>query len=168
MKRTFVLIAALAMLAIVAAPVLAGQPPMGNRGRVGPAGNSNVGLLELWEKDLAWNIVEDGAWGKMTYSLSGPEFSFVFNGHKLEPGTAYTLIYYPDDWPNILCLGEGTANRGGNINIKGSVATGDLTEAKIWLVLSADVDCEAEKMTAWNPSGYLFEYAVIDYEETSD
>jgi len=58
----------------------------------GPAGKSNVAHLYLFEKDPAtWEIVEEGAWGKMKYNLAGSEFEFVFNGHGLEPGSDYTL-----------------------------------------------------------------------------
>jgi hypothetical protein len=88
------------------------------------------------------------------------------------------LIYYPDPWPgiNLTCLGNSTANEGGNIHIKGSVATGDLPNetfdlnypngSKIWLVLSEDVDCENQKMIGWTPTEYLFEHNLIRYIET--
>jgi hypothetical protein len=35
--------------------------------------------------------------------------------------------------------------------------------AKIWLVPSTDYDADAKKMTAWNPSAYLFETDLISY-----
>ena len=62
------------------------------------AGKSNVAHLYLYQKDgdPNWNIVDGGAWGKMKYNLLGEEFEFVFNGHGLEPGEDYFLIYYPD------------------------------------------------------------------------
>lgn len=144
-------------------------------GKTAPAGNSNIGHLYLYEKDPAtWEIVDDGAWGKMKYNLAGPEFSFVFNGHGLEPGRDYTLIYYPDPWPGagVICLGSGTSNNGGNVNIAASVDTGDLptidddnTGAKIWLVLSEDVDCGNE-MVGWQPTEYLFENNLITFVDT--
>jgi len=111
----------------------------------------------------------------MKYNLSGPEFDFVFNGHGLEPEEEYTLIYYPDPWPGtgLICLGSGVACEDGNVHIKESVDTGDMPAesdenddgAKIWLVLSGDVDCdnaEAE-MAGWQPEEYLFEYDLIAY-----
>jgi hypothetical protein len=62
-------------------------------GKHGGAGNSNTAHLYLYEKDPnTWEIVEDGAWGKMTYDCD----SFVFNGHGLDAREDYTLIYYPD------------------------------------------------------------------------
>ena len=49
--------------------------------------------LYLYEKNsTTWDIIEDGAWGKMVFS----DDSFVFNGHGLDAGEDYSLIYYPD------------------------------------------------------------------------
>jgi len=152
---------------LVTLPMIAGGP-------TGPAGKSNVGHLSLFEKDPAtWEIIEGGAWGKMTYNLSGPEFEFVFNVHGLEAGVEYCLIYYPDPWPGegLICLGCATANGGGNVHIAACVNTGDLTNAKIWLVLAADVDCDTEGVTQmidWNPTKYLFEYDLITFDDTDD
>jgi len=143
-----------------------------------------VAFIELWQKDSDWKIVEGGAWSKMKYNLSGSEFEFVFNGHGLAPDENYTLIYYPDPWPGtgLICLGSGTANEDGNVHLQGSENTGDLpasydhnhpdnagenpSGAKVWLVLSDDVDCENQKMVGWNPTEYLFEYDLITYEDT--
>lgn len=146
----------------------------------GPGGNSNIGHLYLYEKDPAtWEIVDDGAWGKMKYNLAGPEFNFVFNGHGLEPNTEYTLIYYKDPWETqiVTCLAAGTSNGGGNINLANSIELNkDLVDsgvpddgtdgAKIWLVLSSDVNCEVGYMAAWNPTEYLFEGNGIFYDDT--
>ncbi len=135
----------------------------------------------MYEKNLAdWTIVPDGAWGKMKYDLTGSEFDFVFNGHGLEAKTEYTLIYYPDKtgnpWPrtDIICLGSDTSSKDGAVHIAESVATGDLpnsavdtnTGAKIWLVLSDDVNCDTNVMSGWNPTEYLFENNLITYTET--
>ena len=170
---TAIIIAIVASLA--ATPVLAA-------GKTSRAGKSNIGHLYLFEKDPAtWEIVEGGAWGKMKYNLSGSTFDFVFNGHELLPGSDYTLIYYPDKegnpWPrtDILCLASGTADEYGNIHLAASVepdsdlpmAAIDInTGAKIWLVLSSDVDCEAGIMSGWQPTEYLFEYDLITFDDT--
>jgi len=77
----------------------------------GRAGDSHIGHLYLHEKDpVSWEIIEDGAWGKLKYNVYGPTFDFVFNGHGLEAGLDYVLIYYPDPWPgtDLICLGEGS------------------------------------------------------------
>lgn len=174
MKKKFVgiFLAAILVMSVVALGAVAVAKP-GNVPN-GQAGKSNVAHLYLFEKVPSdeWPIVEEGAWGKMKYNLEGPEFEFVFNGHGLEPGSDYTLIYYPDPWPGngLICMGNGTADEEGNVHIKESVDTGDLPAegdendgAKIWLVLSSDVDCEDAYMSGWNPTEYLFEYDLIDF-----
>ena len=171
MKKIVILvIAVVLLLGLIATPALA-------KGKDGQAGNSNTGHLYLYEKDTSWTIVPGGAWGKMKYNLSGPELCVVFNGHGLNPGVEYTLIYYPDPWPGngLISLGSATANKGGNVHIKGCTNTGDLPAsydtaplggAKIWLVLSTDVDYLNKKMKGWNPTDYLFENDVITFNDT--
>lgn len=164
------LVVALTVASLLAAPAMAA-------GKNGPAGKSNIGHLYLYEKDPStWEIVEDGAWGKMKYNLSGETFDFVFNGHGLEVGANCTLIYYPDPWPGtgLICLGSGTVNEESDVHIMGSVDTGDLpidtdenAGAKIWLVLTDDVDC-GNQMVGWNPTEYLFEYDLITFEDTDE
>jgi len=103
-------------------------------GKNGQAGKSNVGHLYLYEKDPTdWSIVEDGAWGKMKYNLSGSTFDFVFNGHGLQPNTDYSLIYYADtenrfvEWggdnPGAL-IATGTTNPGGQLHLADSIDLG--------------------------------------------
>jgi hypothetical protein len=169
-KKLTMLFALVIVMSLMLSPAFA-------KGKSDPAGKSNVGHLYLYEKDSeTWEIVEGGAWGKMKYNLSGPTFDFVFNGHSLAIGQDYTLIYYPDPWPGegLICLGSGKANKGGNVHIIGSVDTGDLPNeidenypdgAKIWLVLTDDVDCDQAKMVGWDASAYLFEYDLITFEE---
>lgn len=151
-------------------------PPGKAAGKVnGQAGKSKTAHLYLVEKDPTnpdWPIVSNGAWGKLTFKDTA-DGKFVFNGHKLEKKTAYTLIYYPDPWPGngLMCIGTGTTNNGGNVGIRGTFdfdtipIEADTNEgAKIWLVLTSDVDCTtgSSKMTAWNPTEYLFEYQLIN------
>ena len=173
MKKYLILVLIVLLISALSVGVLAGK------GKTGQAGKSNIAHLYLHEKDPdTWDIVDPGAWGKMKYNISGSEFDFVFNGHGLEPGYEYTLIYYPDPWPGneLICLGSGTANDDGDVHIMGSEDTGDLPiaadtnpGAKIWLVLSDDVDCSARSWAlpwAWNPSEYLFEYDLITFDDT--
>ncbi len=198
MKKKIMMIAVAVLVAgLLVVPVIA-------KGPSGQAGKSNIAHLYLYEKVpstktwavgeecagelVPWLIAEGGAWGKMKYSLSGETFDFVFNGHGLPVGVDFTLIYYPDDWDfaqlgNVICLGEGTVNGGGNIHIAGSKdtgtdlpMTGDLGDcnygydgAKIWLVLTGDVDCDNGKFvfgsgSGWHPLDYLFEGDVIFFD----
>ena len=175
MKKYIILVLIVLIIGALFAGVLAAPPS-------GQAGKSNVAHLYLYEKDSAWEIVPGGAWGKMTYNLSGEEFEFVFNGHGLEPDQGYCLIYFEDPiddpWttaPTIFCLGMGTANIDGDVHIMGSVDTdGDLPTttdinfgdgAKIWLVLSEN--CMGEDwgtwVNGWNPTEYLFEEELITF-----
>ena len=72
-------------------------------------------------------------------------------------------------------MGSGAANSGGNVHVAGSVeANTDLPNtttdtnsgAKIWLVESSAVNCEAGMMSGWNPTAYLFEYDLITFDDT--
>jgi hypothetical protein len=176
MKKYIILVLIVLLIGALTVGVLAGK--------TGQAGKSNIAHLYLYEKTslpltdppTPWPIVEDGAWGKMKYNLSGSTFDFVFNGHGLEAGEDYTLIYYPDPWPgtDLICLGDGTANVDGDVHIAGSVDTGDLPTgadtiplggAKIWLVLSDDITCD-DQFYGWNPTEYLFEGDVITFDDT--
>ena len=141
-------------------------------------GKANVGQLCLFEKDpTTWDIIKNGAWGKLKYLHSGPEFDFNFNGHGLLPEIEYSLIYYPDPWPGygLIVIGKASTDIYGDIKIKGAIIIEDLpTEyddnypngAKIWLVLSQDVDEIARYMIGWNPNYYLFEYDLIKFDST--
>jgi hypothetical protein len=157
-------------------------PAVYAKGPSGKAGKSNNQQLYLYEKDEDWDIVEDGAWGKMKYNLKSGKFRF--NGHGLDAGEAYNLINFArvgTEWPaTINNLAEGTVNSGGNMHIAGMFDYVDLepdetdtrfgTEedgAKIWLVssaditLSADITVEPDQIVGWNPKKYLFEEALI-------
>lgn len=167
MKKTVLsIVLALTLISLLAAPVLAA-------GKTGQSGKSNIGHLYLYEKDAAWEIVEDGAWGKMKYNLSGSSFDFVFNGHELEAGYDYSLIYYADPWPGTggTLLANGITNDEGDLHLASSLTDfGNLpieddenTGAKIWLVLSADYDATNGEMIGWTPAEYLFEYDLINF-----
>ncbi|MHC4799929.1 MAG: hypothetical protein ACYTF1_25110 [Planctomycetota bacterium] len=174
-KAKLVLCAMVLCLVVAALPVIA-------KGPSGVAGKSKIGHVYLVEKNPAdpnWPVVAGGAWGKMTYRTMFPRFRFGFNGHGLVAGQDYTLIYYPDKegnpWPreDIICLGSDRADEDGNVHIREVVDTGDLPNpdtdlneegAKIWLVLSDDVDCDEEMMFGWNPTEYLFEYDLINFD----
>ena len=189
MRKITILAITVLVLTMMASPLFAK-----NEGKSGQAGKSNIGHLYLYEKtpadpdnrDLPWLIVEGGAWGKMKYNLSGPTFDFVFNGHGLPIGQEYTLIYYPDPWPanGLICLGSDIVVEGdgeeavGNVHMKGSIETGDLpiesdanfeNGAKIFLVPSSDVDCEAQVMVGWTgDDANLYEGALITFDDTDD
>ena len=181
MAKRFVVAAMIIMLVVVLgfSPAMAKNPK--ENGPKDTAKKYFIGHLYLFQKDpSSWERIPDGAWGKMTYKLWYSKFWFEFNGHDLIPGEGYTLIYYPDPWPGegLIKLGTGIANDGGNVHIKGRLEDvcdlpADYDEnfgygAKIWLVLSSDVEIEGEanKMIGWNPLEYLFEYHLITFDNT--
>jgi hypothetical protein len=131
---------------------------------------TKAGELYLCTKNPdTWDVVEAGAWAKFKHTTAGDEFKFGVKAHGLTPDTSYTLIHYTDPWPGtpVTCFGDGFAKGDGNLDLKGSTnLDADLVDAKIWLVLTADVDC-GNGMTAWNPTDYLFEYNLIDYHDTN-
>jgi len=57
-------------------------------------------------------------------------------------------------------LGFGGFNRNPN-HVPGALAG-----AKIWVVLSSDVNCTTDTMSGWNPIEYLFEHNLITFDDT--
>lgn len=171
MKKIIAIFSLMGLLALSAMPLMAKTPksPADYNGL--NKGKSEVNHLYLYEKDSStWEIVEDGAWGKMMYKAD----NFVFNGHGLEAEIEYTLINYArngSEWPpTIHCLGAGMATENGNVHIKGNLGeleydttpnTGNSDGYKIWLVPATSADCAEEKLIGWDPAEYLFEYNVI-------
>ena len=173
MKRLIAMaMAVVLLLGLCAIPVMAAKGDTPANDKEGGVGESDNAFLYLYEKDADWEIVWDGAWGKMQFNLRGSTFDFVFNGKGLTAGEDYTLIYYGDEthndqWPYATCIASGTANNGGNIHLAGSHDFGyDLANAKIWLITSDDVNCNEGTMTGWHPTEYLFEHNVISYDDT--
>jgi hypothetical protein len=154
MKKVLVAAASAALLLSVAVPAIAAKPEDTPKG-------SPSEHLYLYEKDnTTWEIVEDGAWGKLTYNTT--KGTFVFNGHGVMPETEYTVVRYEDPWSSheAVCLGSGESTKGGQVHVSGDMLKGG---PKVWFVLSADVDCEAGKFTTWNGPDYLYEYDVVDW-----
>jgi hypothetical protein len=129
---------------------------------------SKVKHLYLFEKDSEWNILDRGAWGKVT--ILTHKDKYIFNGHKVNtlldyslinyaPGTDWGEEPYPNPWPGegSVEIGSGEPTEGGNIHLKGEWSS--LIEGKIWLVDGIDFD--GDKMVGWNPSEYLFEYDIL-------
>jgi len=139
--------------------------------------------LLLENKDGAWNrITGDGMYGILTYTTSGPNFDYDFVAHGLQPNKWYSLVYYADGWPGNnpgAFIGSKVADGSGNIAFSGTPDLGmDLpmtpdtnapAGAKIWLVTSNDYNngsASTGAMNGWNPADYLFEYNLIQYDDT--
>ncbi len=127
-------------------------------------------VLTLHEKTGVpdWDIVPGGAWGYMTYNLSGSTFNYAFSATGLkQANTSYSLIYYPEPqttWPHPVTVidNSGMSDGSGNLSLTGSYEFGaDLNNAKIWLVLSGDI--VGGSLSGWQPTEYLFEHNLITY-----
>ena len=152
MKKLLTILVAWAVVCLLVIPMVSVAAPAG---KDTPA-NDNPNNLYLYEKDGSWDIVWDGAWGKLNLKGNGG----AFNGHGLEPCTAYELVKYVDPWPGTgsVSLGTGTSDADGDVHINADLSalvSGD----KVWLVLDADFD--SGHMVAWNPAGYLLEHNLI-------
>jgi hypothetical protein len=134
-----------------------------------------------------WDEVytQDGKYAVLTWAGDGPTFDFssTLVGQGLTPNTKYSLIYYADPWPGNFpgaFIGTGTSDGAGNLVISGNPNLGtdipNSTDAnyasgggKIWLVLASDYNSGLEAigpMTGWNPTEYLFETELINYNDT--
>ncbi|MGC9307788.1 MAG: hypothetical protein ACP5FL_03320 [Thermoplasmatota archaeon] len=132
--------------------------------------------------DPAWPLDYNGlmdTYGELRYRIAGEEFAFEFTGHQLEGETDYSLIYYADPWPGNnpgALIATGTTDEDGYLYLEDEVELNmDLpheddanygTGAKLWLVPSADYNATTNAMEAWNPGDYLFEYNLINYDDT--
>jgi hypothetical protein len=180
----------LGITAAIVCALLAGSAVMAAPGAKDNPSKDKSQNLYLYQKndDANWSIVWGGAWGKYNYKIAGTgnqtTVSGPFNGHRLVPGTNYSLIYYPEPvdnpWtapPVVFVIGSGTVDEFGDIHIMGSCVLGVPDEQpavgdyvgqfgdKIWLVLSSDLSTDASGVTTmvgWNPDDYLFEYKLIN------
>ena len=179
-KKTLITIAMVALTLITIVPVFAIKP-------TGPASTNGVEKgkndhLYLLEKDpVTWEVVEEvSAWAKL--NINAKNGKFVCNAHGLMPDVEYALIAYQDEWPGegSMLLGTDTAGEDGNVHIKGEIdydtlpvyqydtnedQVDDVTASKIWLVFADDyvhVEEGDDYMDDWNPTGYLFEFDLIN------
>ncbi len=166
MRKLFYILAVMLVVVTIISPVwgLNAAPDKGLNGK------GKAEHLYLFEKDpVTWSIIEDGAWGKLTYLAE--KNTFCFNGHNLTAGSNYALIYYPDPWPgtNLSVFGNATADEYGDVHFSGSFNFSTIPNeddenypfAKIWLILFDDQD--GVQMIGWNPTEYLFEYNVTSF-----
>lgn len=140
-------------------------------------GDQLIGERKLENKEESvnpseWRVMwEDDMYGDLTYTVRGPTFDFTFEGYGLA-NEDYSLIYYPDPWPgtDLIVLDSGTAS-GGTLSLSGSLDCGSLPQAgdlnipgaKIWLILSDDLNVAEDAMDAWNGDSYLFDTGLIEY-----
>ncbi len=89
--------------------------------------------------------LENGAIGTFSYIPKGTNFTFEFQGRRLERAMSYTLAYLPDPWPGrgFIRLAHGTSDGGSQLRLTDSLDIGSLPVesdanhpggARIWLV----------------------------------
>ncbi len=162
MKKSFLL----ALSALMLFAMLAGVYAKKEDGQEGASNTAHLTFSPYEETELSAR-----ATGRMRYNLSGEELCFTFNGKGLVPGECYKLICYSSGVGGgalrVVCLGEGTANGGGNVHINTCTNTGDLVGVMIILVLCGDVDCGEGFMTGEHPELYLFG-TTLSFDDTDD
>ena len=144
-KLLLVVIALVLMVGLIAGPVLA-------KGKSGQAGKSNVGHINLVEKDANWAVIRDA--GKLRYKLSGTTLDVVLNAKGLVHGNWYLIelndknaatwtVISPDNYNSFYAQ----ANGGGNIHAAFSltVASGMAVEVNVK---------NADNVALLNPSTY--------------
>ena len=127
--------------------------------------------LKLENKDPnTWQPITDNTFGQLVFKSPYPTFDYDLTVQGLDPETDYSLIYCAGgDWP---CTGgiriaefktdsSGAATDSGNPDIQT-----DLHSAKIWVILSSDWDDTNHRMIGWHQAKYLFEWNLIDYDDT--
>ena len=133
-------------------------------------------VLFLENKDANWQIIEDGIWGKVTFSPIGTAFDYDLYAQGLAANAEYNLIYYADPWPNNngALIGNHVSDGSGVIVANGqSVDLGMSIPVpadnnypaggKIWLIPASD---GGAPMTGWNPLNYLHETLLVKYVDT--
>jgi len=141
-------------------------------------GMATVTLAQKEESNGEWHIKDGGANGVLTYKTKGPEFTYSFSATGLASSTNYKLIYYADPWngsngsmtiADLSSDGAGKINTGNQsvdlgVDLPVSTDANYPDGAKVWLVLANDFN--GTNMTGWHPNSYLFETALIQYDDT--
>ena len=138
-------------------------------------GTQLTGTATLSNKD-ANRPVQDGWFvlgtktGTLTYGVKDSKFNYSFTGTVPLANTGYSLVMYEEPfsipsasgWPRpVQILGAGTTDGSGSITLTGNVDTGNMLNAKIWLVKTSDL--VGSTLNGWNPSDYLFDTGMLDY-----
>ncbi|MFH1510149.1 MAG: hypothetical protein ABIF10_00530 [Candidatus Woesearchaeota archaeon] len=151
------------MLALVSTGVVGALPgnPFGSKFIVG----ANF-VMPLEQKNpVDWSVISKKG---TLMANSGLQLAAMIHGMK--PNTDYTLIYYGnaaynDLWPYVTCIASAKTNLFGGAALMGLFNYRqflfDGVGQKFWVVTSADINCKAGSMIAWNPNDYLFEHDTI-------
>lgn len=141
------------------------------------ANHAPVGQVYFFpqDADIHNGIFHLNPWGLLSYRLWGKQFEFSFNGFNLERRTSYTLIYYPGDGAEMICLSEGTSTRSGQLNITAKLNICSLPSeadpnyfygARIMLVPNENVSCEEGDFLNPGSEKNLINYHPIRFTDT--
>jgi len=126
-------------------------------------------------KDVIYFQGQNGETTKLMYNREGETFKYILRGQNLKPQTPYTLVYYPEDKYNISCLGTGTPDKNGNLNIKTSINIGSIPFAydpngnlengggKLMLVQNYQIFCNQHYIDLSYITNYLTTDSLINY-----
>ena len=145
-----------------------------------PGPETTTLMLENKTPSGSWpTLPGDGTYGMLTYQTVNSTFDYDFVGRGLQPGVEYSLIYYADPWPGNnpgKLIANHTADGSGNIDVVGAStdlamdladpADDNYPGAKIWLVPSNEYDDTTNSLSWWNPGTYLFEYNLVQYDDS--
>jgi len=110
-----------------------------------------------------------GQSAKLMYFKQGQEFKYMLRGENLNPTMPYTLVYYPADEHNILCLGTAVPDKNGNLHLRNSIDIPSIPfedtieESKVMLVLNYQIFCDRKYMDLSYISSYLTSESLIYY-----
>ena len=105
----------------------------------------------------------------LKYKARDDQFKYDLDVKGLTSSQNYVLVSGTNPWngSDTVQLAAFTTDASGNYSAPGVVMdiNQDLTNAKIWVILASDWDNGTKHMIGWHPSSYLFETALIDYED---
>lgn len=135
----------------------------------GENGMASVNLENKRIGEPEWDIIQgDGISGTLSYKTQGSEFVYAFEGKAPLVNHSYVLaVGYDANTDVNKEIGIGTTDGEGNIDISGSINTGDLVNAKVWLVPSEYWVSNAMAWTNWPAmvSEFLWETGLINYNQ---
>ena len=127
------------------------------------------------DADVHNGVFHLNPWGLLSYRLWGKQFEFSFNGFNLERRKSYTLVYYPGEGAEMICLSEGISTRSGHLNITAKLNICNLPSAadpnyfygaRIMLVPNGNVSCEEGNFLNPGSEENLISYHPIRFTDT--
>lgn len=125
-------------------------------------------VLENKTGPSAWDVIQDDIKGTLSYKTNGSGFEYSFTGKAPLNDHGYVLaVGYDANTDVDKQIGTGTTDSSGSITISGNVNTGDLTNAKAWLVPTENWVGGTINWNGWpaSASNFLWETGLINYDQ---